>query len=123
MFCNQCGEDNRNDRKFCTNCGAPLRDYTKPRENLIMPEEIEEKQNIVKHKNKIAKVFTIVNLILQLIVVTLLIVSFFVKEPADMILLVIAIIFEIAFFACLIIKNKIINKANKKIEDADRKEK
>ena len=29
MFCNQCGEENRNDRKFCSNCGAKLRDYTK----------------------------------------------------------------------------------------------
>ena len=70
MFCNQCGEDNRNDRKFCTNCGAPLRDYTKPRENLIMPEEIEQKKASVAHKNKVVKVFNIINLIIQLIVVT-----------------------------------------------------
>ena len=117
MFCNQCGEDNRNDRKFCTNCGAPLRDYTKPRENLIMPEEIEQKKAIVAHKNKVVKVFNIVNLMIQLIVVTLLIISFFINEPADLVCLVIAMCFEIVFFISLIIRNNITKKSNKKLED------
>jgi uncharacterized membrane protein YvbJ len=52
MFCTECGEKNRNDRKFCTNCGKPLKDYTKPRENLLMPEDIEKAKEDVKKQNK-----------------------------------------------------------------------
>lgn len=44
MFCKNCGEENRNDRKFCANCGAPLKDYTAPveKEELLMPEDVEQ---------------------------------------------------------------------------------
>ena len=59
MFCNACGTKNRNDRKFCTNCGAQLIDYTKPRENLIMPEDITKKQELIAKKNSLTKKFNI----------------------------------------------------------------
>jgi len=52
MFCTECGEENRNDRKFCTNCGKPLKDYTKPKENLLMPEDINNAIEEVKKANK-----------------------------------------------------------------------
>ena len=44
MFCSNCGEENRNDRKFCANCGNPLKDYTKPtpKEDLLMTQDVIE---------------------------------------------------------------------------------
>lgn len=117
MFCNQCGEENRNDRKFCTNCGQPLRDYTKPRENLIMPEEIEEKQKVVHRKNNLSKIFSLILLGLQLIVVALLVVSFLVKEPADIICLIVGLGVEFISVVLLIVKNRLIKKANQKLEN------
>ena len=117
MFCNQCGEENRNDRKFCTNCGAPLRDYTKPRENLIMPEEIEKQKMAVEKKNKISKIFGIVSIVLQFIVIVLLAISFFVNEPKDLIMLIVAMSIEIIFFICMIVKNNLIKKSTKELNN------
>lgn len=53
MFCKNCGEENRNDRKFCANCGTPLKDYTAPveKEELLMPEDV-ERANIKAKKHK-----------------------------------------------------------------------
>ena len=64
MFCTECGEKNRNDRKFCTNCGKPLKDYTKPRENLLMPEDIEKAKENVKKQNKKKKTLTFIAILL-----------------------------------------------------------
>lgn len=54
MFCNQCGEENRNDRKFCSNCGAALKDYTKQptQEELLMPQDVIEANNKQKQGKK-----------------------------------------------------------------------
>ena len=71
MFCNECGTENRNDRKFCTNCGASLIDYTKPRENLIMPEDIEKEQQLVAKRNSLTKKFNIALAIIMLIAIGL----------------------------------------------------
>lgn len=77
MFCEECGEKNRNDRKFCTNCGAALRDYTKPKENLITPEEITEKQTKVAKTNKRTKVLITIGTILIIAGVICLVARFF----------------------------------------------
>lgn len=80
MFCKECGEDNRNDRKFCTNCGTALRDYTKPRENLIFADEI-LKENVAKEKSRkkstLLKIFISIFVILSIVLIA---VSFFAKE-------------------------------------------
>ena len=76
MFCNECGTENRNDRKFCTNCGAKLIDYTKPRENLIMPEDIEKKQEIVAKRKSLNKRFNIALALIMLITITLTVATF-----------------------------------------------
>ena len=55
MFCNQCGKENRNDRKFCMECGAKLKDYTKPVENPILITDISNKQEEVVKRNKFNK--------------------------------------------------------------------
>lgn len=76
MYCNECGKENRNDRKFCTNCGASLIDYTKPRENLVMPEEIEKEQNLVAKRNSLTKKFNIALAIILLLAIGLTITTF-----------------------------------------------
>lgn len=54
MFCNQCGEENRNDRKFCSNCGSALQDYTKvvQEKDLLMPSDLIEKDRQQKKQKR-----------------------------------------------------------------------
>lgn len=99
MFCNQCGSENRNDRKFCANCGAPLTDYTKPKENLIMPEEVTNAQNTVYKRNYIKKLTNILLLIFFIFAVVLTGVSFFI----DGIIFWLAISFAFAFYFAMLI--------------------
>ena len=66
MFCSKCGEENKNNAKFCSNCGEPLPDLTKPKENLVMPEDAkeellkEENDKVIKHINKILTIIAYV---------------------------------------------------------------
>ncbi len=99
MFCNQCGTENRNDRKFCTNCGAKLHDYTKPKENLIMPEEIQQAQNTVQKRNYIKKLTSILLFIFFVFACSLTAVSFFV----DGLVFWLVIGFALAFFVIMLI--------------------
>lgn len=77
MFCNQCGTENRNDRKFCTNCGAALVDYTKPRENLVMPEDVKKEQELVKKRNTLIKRFNIALAIIMILAIGFTVSTFF----------------------------------------------
>lgn len=117
MFCTQCGNENRNDRKFCSECGAPLKDYTKPRENLLMPENLEKQKELVVNKNKRNKILNFIGLGLQTIAITLLIISFFVKNPADIILSTITLTIEIAYLIIAVIKYKKNKTTDKQIEE------
>lgn len=76
MYCNQCGEENRNDRKFCTNCGAQLRDYTKPKQNLIMPDDLIATNKAKKALKVWALVFTVLAVLFAVATVALLVVAF-----------------------------------------------
>ncbi len=96
MFCNQCGEENRNDRKFCSNCGAPLRDYTKPRENLIMPEDVLEAEKIQKKIKKANKIFNIILGIMLFCGIVFLLTTFFVEKDLQL-------AFSITSLSCLIV--------------------
>ncbi|MCQ2564847.1 MAG: zinc-ribbon domain-containing protein [Clostridia bacterium] len=80
MFCENCGQENRNDRKFCTNCGASLRDYTKPKENLLMPDDLVNKNRKIKSLKARANTLTVLLLLLFAGVVGTLVATFFVAE-------------------------------------------
>ena len=112
MFCNQCGEENRNDRKFCSSCGAQLRDYTKPRENLLMPDDIKKEQEYVKNKNHLIKVFYISMAIILLIAAVLTITSFFVPGNWKLITAIISTCFYIAFLIVWGVKRSKIKQLN-----------
>lgn len=96
MFCNECGTENRNDRKFCSNCGASLIDYTKPRENLVMPEDVKKEQELVKKRNILTKRFNIALAIIMLVAIGLTISTFIVTGKIKF------VIGAIALLSCII---------------------
>lgn len=112
MFCNECGENNRNDRKFCTNCGAPLRDYTKPRENLIMPEEIENKQIQVLKYGSIIKNLNISMFIFLGLAIGCTLASLFLRDIIQLVLIIGCWVSLLVYFVLMIIKNKLTKKKN-----------
>ena len=113
MFCNECGTENRNDRKFCTNCGAELIDYTKPRENLIMPEDIEKKQEIVAKRKSLIKRFNIALALIMLITIALTVFVFYYKENLRIVLGACALPSSLIFIIVWIIKVIKIKRLNK----------
>lgn len=66
MFCKECGAENRNDGKFCSNCGAKLTDYTKTptQEELLMPQDVVDNTNKQKQAKKHYRVRQVVSIIL-----------------------------------------------------------
>ena len=67
MFCNECGEKNSLDSKFCINCGTPLRHYTQPKTQLININELQLKQKkIAKLNNNIKKLNIAITLLIIL---------------------------------------------------------
>ena len=113
MFCNECGTENRNDRKFCTNCGAQLIDYTKPRENLVMPEDVENKQKLIAKKNSLTKKFNIALTLILIAAISLASTAFCFADKLRIYLgasaLILCAIFVVVWFA-KVIKIKKLNK-------------
>lgn len=114
MFCNECGEENRNDRKFCLNCGARLRDYTKPRENLLMPEDIVKQQEKVTKKNKVSKVCNLLLSIFFMLAVVFTILLFALPKAVETIFIILSLIFDVAFIVTCIVKSSLLKKISKK---------
>ena len=114
MFCTECGTENRNDRKFCTNCGKPLRDYTKPRENLLMPEDITNAQENVKKKNACLKRLNIATVISLIIAVGCLVAAFLMPGTIRYVLTYVSIGFVAVSALLIISKTRVIKKFNKK---------
>lgn len=113
MFCNECGTENRNDRKFCTNCGAALIDYTKPRENLVMPEDIEKDQLRVAKRNSLIKKFNIALAIIMIIAISLTVTTFVFNGTIRLVLGACALATCVVFLIVWRIKVVKIKKLNK----------
>lgn len=120
MYCRECGTENRNDRKFCSNCGTPLKDYTKPAENLILPNEIEAKQESVKKKNKSTRILKMLIIAFFVIAVILSFTSFLFKGNIALTIIILAIVFYIVSL-CLIISCLIIKKHTAKTLNSNKK--
>lgn len=115
MFCKECGANNRNDAKFCAECGAPMVDYTKERENLLMPEDIKNEQEInqsAKKKNKLSMVLYILSWVAFVIANTLVFCSIYVFTIP---LLIIGGILEVAWLG-LLIASSVLSKSAKKLK-------
>ena len=71
MFCGQCGNENRNDRKFCSECGAKLKDYTEnvEKKQLVLVEHVEQK------KDKVVKIQKTTKAMLWLLIITTIILT------------------------------------------------
>lgn len=113
MFCNECGTENRNDRKFCQNCGANLIDYTKPRENLVMPEDVEKEQQIIAKRNSLTKKFNIALALIMLLAIGLTVATFLVTSKIKFIIGVCAFATCLIFIIVWRIKVVKIKKLNK----------
>ncbi len=113
MFCDQCGEENRNDRKFCTNCGSPLRDYTKPidKKDLLMPEDVVDMQKQAKAKKRKFVVCSILSLICILASAVCIVLSSFVFQDRTVKLVLSAVAVGLAVI-CLILTA--VNRVNSK---------
>ena len=113
MFCRDCGSENRNDSKFCTNCGKPMKDYTKPVENVIMPDDIKQKQEAVKNQNHTIKKLTIVMYILFIAGIALLVGGFFIdSNVARIVLMTLGFVLITAGLATMMLKGKKIENLN-----------
>ena len=115
MFCTQCGHENRNDRKFCEECGSPLRDYTKPRENLIMPDDLKNEQLEVKKTNTV-KIYTTICSIILVMATIFAVLSFFFKEELQKAFAIVSIVLFVVFFIVAAIKKRKVKNINKEIE-------
>ncbi len=112
MFCENCGQENRNDRKFCTNCGASLRDYTKPKTNLVMSEDLVNKNREIKCLKARANTLTVLLLLLFAGVVGCLVATFFVVEQVKFWLVVAGLICCGVFAILKLAKNIVVRKLN-----------
>lgn len=113
MFCSQCGTENRNDRKFCSQCGAKLPDYTKPREDLVMPEEVNAKHaESVKIKQSI-RTLHISMWIMFVLGAVAIVVSFFFKDIPQLVCASIGLVFLIVFFILALVKDHYYKKQRK----------
>lgn len=121
MFCSNCGKENRNDRKFCTECGAKLRDYTKPRENLLMPEDIEDAKHTVKRNNSIKLVCGIIMFIIFAVAIGFTIASIFVNEDLKVAFSITSLCLLVAFFIVWIAKDLLTKQTKKKTKKTDNK--
>lgn len=115
MFCNQCGEENRNDRKFCANCGAPLKDYTKQptQEELLMPQDVIDANNKQKQDKKRYWVRHAVSIVLILVACICVIVSNFVfkgNRTVQIWLSSIAVVLSFIYITLVIINAKYARK-------------
>lgn len=116
MFCTNCGKENRNDRKFCVECGKALPDYTKPKENLIMPEEIAKKKEIVKASNKSLKIISVVMILIFLLGASALTVSFITKGVIQLVMIISSLALLLLLIGLWIVRGKI----NKKLSNLNK---
>ena len=116
MFCNQCGTENRNDRKFCMECGAKLKDYTKPVQNPIFPSDISTKQENVLKKKKFNKTMIYITISLLALAGIFVALSIFLTNLKTTFLICATICFVLVLIvACVdFIATAIMNHKNKK---------
>ena len=111
MFCSQCGEDNRDDREFCTRCGKPLKDGAGKTPKQIKKEE-KEKYEYVRCETK---TYHIINMILWPLVVIaaiLTFISFYLSDSGKFVLSIIAFTLLLCCFG-LVISKRVMRKHTK----------
>lgn len=113
MYCNECGHENRNDRKFCAECGSKLKDYTKPVENVVMPEEIEKEKEAVEKRNKTSKICNILIWIFCALSIMLLIPILFVNNTFKIVFACLACACFVGMIATFVVKKALLMQINK----------
>ncbi|MBR1987573.1 MAG: zinc-ribbon domain-containing protein [Clostridia bacterium] len=103
MFCNNCGEDNRDDRDFCIRCGKPLKEGIQKTPKQIKKEEKEKYDHILCN----SRTYQIINIILWSLVsvsAILTLISYYLKGNAKFAIIVIAFILLLGCFGLIITK-------------------
>ncbi|MBO5954560.1 MAG: zinc-ribbon domain-containing protein [Clostridia bacterium] len=114
MFCSECGHQNRNDRKFCSECGSKLQDYTKPVENVVMPEDIKKAKDVVNQRNKVSKVCNIIIWVFFALSILLLVPILFVKcNNLKIVFACSACVCFVGMIATFVVKKALLMKINK----------
>jgi len=113
MFCNECGHENRNDRKFCAECGAKLKDYTKPVENVVMPQDIALEKEKVRVRNKISKTCNITFWTLLIASILLIVPVFFVKDIFKIVFICCSCFCFLSMIITLLVKKALLKNINK----------
>ncbi len=111
MFCNQCGEDNREDREFCTKCGNPLKEGIEKTPKQIKKEEKEKYDHIICD----TKTYQVINMILWPLVVVsaiLTLISFYLEDKAKFVVIIIAFVLLLGCFG-LVISKRVMRKHTK----------
>lgn len=122
MYCKECGEENKNNAKFCSNCGKPMKDYTAPtkQEDLLMPQDLIEAEDKRKHLKKRFIARQIVSIILIITACACMLVSNFViknHRTIQLALSCIAILLTIIYIALIVVNAKVAKKLkNEKAE-------
>lgn len=112
MHCYNCGAENRNDRRFCTECGAKLKSYTNPDQVIANERDwVEEKPAKKRLFNKIVIILEVILFVIAAIFAVLAIVLTNFKFPF---LITSAVCFGVILLLALVdaIVNAIINKKN-----------
>lgn len=108
MFCNNCGEDNRDDRDFCIRCGKVLKEGIQKTPKQIKKEEKERYDHIFCN----TKTYHVINIILWSLVLVsaiLTLISYYLKDNAKFVVIIIAFVLLLCCFG-LVISKRVMRK-------------
>lgn len=118
MFCNQCGEDNRDDRDFCIRCGAPLKEGIEKTPKQIKKEE-KEKYDYIRCETKTYNIINIILWSLLSVAAVLTLISFYLENNAKFIIVLIAFILLLGCFGLVITKRTMRKKTKEAVKHAE----
>lgn len=119
MFCNQCGEDNRDDRDFCIRCGAPLKEGIEKTPKQIKKEE-KEKYDYIRCETKTYNIINIILWSLLSVAAVLTLISFYLENNAKFVIVLIAFILLLGCFGLVITKRTMRKKTKEQVRKEDK---
>lgn len=107
MFCEVCGAKNRNDSKFCNNCGNELTPYTKKvtEEELVMPDKVESEKVVITKNSKLKKILDISMLCLLVLAILFTCLSFAISSATLGLILTSMVFYGLLFGVWIFTKN------------------
>ena len=112
MHCYHCGAENRNDRRFCTECGAKLKSYTNPDQVITNSEDVKDEKPT--KKRVFNKIIVICEIVLFIIAAVFAVLAIVLTKFKFAFLITAASCFGVILLLALVdaIVNAIVNKKN-----------